>query len=431
MNRRDKSFLPGRSTAYTDLKLLWTNWTAGCGALTLIMILSIFTPYEWLPVISAGCAILLQNRREKDCALTPEGSLTLPPVKMCVITLWLSAIVMLAILILCTPFLIGRVVFIPLYNEEIPFITSLIIFPVLALCCACQMLFFRKKPRIGEIPPGGVIANVVERETAYQIWMMFILSVVLGSIEGWYYFTTYINSNFNAPDHFFFVIMPLGIYLLSLFFMGGRYTSLSSLVTAVDNIHAAPSSTLIRFLIFSDNEILIRKNHFGLFDSPVEVLRDDNIQPDLDSVREIFSSMSGTTHFTLRYLYKNEALPANMLILHYAAILDESVDRDALPEKDHYRWVGLFDIQKLAAAGQISPVLASELVRIYAVTMAWKTYDREGRRLYPIRNYKPAFRFRDLASWTVDYDDSSWLDIAAFNEDTPFYRIRKLFRRRK
>ena len=62
--------------------------------------------------------------------------------------------------------------------------------------------------------------------------------------------------------------------------------------------------------------------------------------------------------------------------------------------------------------------------------MAWKTYDRNGRRQYPIRNYKPTFRFRDLAKWDVDYDDPLWREIAEFNEDKPLYRIRKFFRRK-
>ena len=59
--------------------------------------------------------------------------------------------------------------------------------------------------------------------------------------------------------------------------------------------------------------------------------------------------------------------------------------------------------------------------------MAWKTYDRNGRRLYPIRHYRPTFRLRDLREWTVDYDDQSWFDIAQNNEDRRFFRLRNFW----
>lgn len=61
--------------------------------------------------------------------------------------------------------------------------------------------------------------------------------------------------------------------------------------------------------------------------------------------------------------------------------------------------------------------------------MAWKTYDREGKRLYPIKHYRPTFHIGDLREWNVDYDDASWFDIAHNNEDRPFFRLRKLWRR--
>ena len=61
--------------------------------------------------------------------------------------------------------------------------------------------------------------------------------------------------------------------------------------------------------------------------------------------------------------------------------------------------------------------------------MAWKTYDRDGRRLYPIKNYRPTFRFRDFKTWDVDYNDLHWLDVATNNEDKPFYRLRRFWRK--
>jgi len=63
------------------------------------------------------------------------------------------------------------------------------------------------------------------------------------------------------------------------------------------------------------------------------------------------------------------------------------------------------------------------------MTMAWKTYDRNGRRLYPIRHYRPTFRLRDMPRWDVDYDDQTWFDVAINNEDHRFFRLRSFWNR--
>ena len=59
--------------------------------------------------------------------------------------------------------------------------------------------------------------------------------------------------------------------------------------------------------------------------------------------------------------------------------------------------------------------------------MTWKTFDRTGRRLYNIKNYKPTFRLRDLKDWDVDYNDIAWLFVSANNQDCPFFKTRKLW----
>ena len=71
----------------------------------------------------------------------------------------------------------------------------------------------------------------------------------------------------------------------------------------------------------------------------------------------------------------------------------------------------------------------AEIQRIYRIAMAWKTYDRNGRRLYKIKHYRPTFHLRDLKNWEVDYNDHQWLKVARHNEDEFWYPLRRLFMR--
>ena len=74
--------------------------------------------------------------------------------------------------------------------------------------------------------------------------------------------------------------------------------------------------------------------------------------------------------------------------------------------------------------------MATEIHRLYTITMAWKTYDSEGRRLYKVKNYRPAFRLNGICDWDVDFNSPQWLQVARFNEDKPFFKIRRFWKKR-
>lgn len=427
------NIFPDNMSGAAVLRMLWVNWGISFGSVSLMLLLSLVLPPLALPFVACVIAAWLRFGRRAYCDRTIEGRLTVGALRVATHTFVASAFVMMAILILCTPLLVGRVIVIPMYNDELPFVTCLVMFPLMALFSGWWLLFGRRRI----VPEVGVsqIRQMLPREEAYQVRILMVLSLVLGAVEYWYYFARYINSNLNSPDRFFFVFMPIGIFLLSLFFMGGRYTTLGSLVEAVNTLPQPVVSTLVRFLIFSDNQILVRPNHLGLYDTPAEALerKTDFVSPERAS--EIFERQAETTQFTLRYLYTSEAegpTAGGLNIKHFAAILDGALPRTEVSSDDlGDLWVGMYDIRRLAAEGKLAPLLARELVRIYAITMAWKTYDRSGRRLYPIRNYKPTFRLRDIAKWDVDYDDLSWLEVARYNEDKLMWRIRNFFSRSK
>ena len=130
--------------------------------------------------------------------------------------------------------------------------------------------------------------------------------------------------------------------------------------------------------------------------------------------------------FTVRYLYDDTGYLNGANVLHYAIFLKD----DATPDlRLSGKWETIDELDRQLKAGMLAPQMLSELNRIYNVTMAWKTYDRDGRRLYPIKHYHPTFRLRDFKNWDVDYGDLHWLDIATNNEDRPFFKLRRFWRK--
>ena len=411
---------------------LWRTWALAYGALTLPLVLCMFVPRIWLPFICLVDAwALVAYAKSHRPALMSSCSLVLKIVSR---VLLFSTIVMFAIVILCTDWLVPTVIHLELYNSEIPFITCLVIFPISIATCLIWLYggladdYCRRcQRRNGYYAGDSIVATLFFRENRYQVMILLAISVVIGAVEYWYYFARYINSNLNNPDRFFFNFIPLAMYLLSLFFMGGRYTSMSALYQSIEDKHESHRNrTVVRFLIFCADELLLHSANDGIWDTPVEatVARTSSIgKPQAEL---LFNTLTGMPAPEMRYCYTNAGFATGSNMVHYAVFVSPD-------QKEDYTngdvWFNPYKIDRALASSALAPTLANELFRIHTITMAWKTYDRNGRRLYPIRHYRPTFRLRDLKDWDVDYDDQTWFDVAHNNEDCRFYHLHNFWNR--
>ena len=93
------------------------------------------------------------------------------------------------------------------------------------------------------------------------------------------------------------------------------------------------------------------------------------------------------------------------------------------------KWYNQSQIERMLHNRELTPMLAAEIHRLYTVTMAWKTYDADGNRLYKVKNYHPLFRLNGICDWDVDFNSPLWLEVSRFNEDKPLFRFRRMLRR--
>ena len=209
------------------LNELWRNWAVAYGAITLPLLLSLWIPKVLISILTLFEAwFLIAALKSNWSNVVNKCSLVIRIASRIMLA---TALVMLIIVILCTDWLVPTVIHLELYNEEIPFITSLIVFPVTAVMCVVwlYMGFGDRHCRLcqrlhGVYAGDSIAATFFFRETRYQVYILLLLSLSLGAIEYWYYFAKYINSDLNDPDRFFFNIMPTAVYLVSLLFMYGR-----------------------------------------------------------------------------------------------------------------------------------------------------------------------------------------------------------------
>lgn len=427
---------------------LWWNWTIAFGFVTAPVMLTLFIPRLWLPLIVFGMHLFLLWRIRHHrtghrvvCDLIPM---------VCSHVLLWSAIIMVVINLLHTQWfdIWSQMEGVPV-NKQIPFISILIIAPVTFLVSLIVLLSGESRSfcadcryRRGDEIERGFLGVLFVKETAYQLRMMIYISAFV-TVAAWlYYYLFYINVNLNTPDRFVFRWVPVILYVLSISYLAMRYVSLWGYYRKVveGNLERHGDAALLRFLIMCGDHIFLNDpdaeerageevlDGGAQMDTPAHMYVHVHRQMSDHEASNYFKQLSGMTEgFKVRFMYNSPNFNLGCNIFHYACFIDGYDDINESLLKG--RWLTLDQIRRLGAAGRVSGLLTSEIMRLYRVCMAWKTYDRNGRRLYKIKNYRPTFRLRDFRNWDVDLNDMHWLFVSTNNEDKPFFHVKRLWRK--
>lgn len=428
---------------------IWLEWIVSSAALLAVMLVPLVVRPIWTPLVAAVLEVTLFTaiRRGREA---PRPRCLLPMFITTRILFW-SALAMLAVL-LVQHWLSPSSAMAFGINRELPFIPVLIVAPIGAVvsywmlhrgsyfpfCVDCKLRFDTPAER-------GFLGMLFSQEGTTQIRVL-LAGCVLLAISSWlYWLVKYVNDSLNSADRYFFFGIPAALWVIAAIYMSLRYTGIYRYYDQDiegSNQRRGPS-TRARFLIVADNRLLVRipDSDSDTVDAVVDLSRTRADTPaevvlpyrrDLplhEAERYLDSLMPLGPNTRVRFLYSNTEWNADCNIFHFIVLADDAdIKRltDAVPGA---AWLTLRQYSELLAAGGVEPLLASEIHRIYTSAMAFKTYDTRGRRLYPIKHYRPTFRLCDVIDYRVDYSDRHWLYIARCNQDEPLYRLRSFWRR--
>ena len=425
------------------IKGLWQNWAVAVGLLMVLTVLAPVVPRQWLAPVNVVFYVLLQvyhsRLRRRD---VPSCSRLIQQV---------SAVMLVTAVALVTLYFLGRgngdhyeLTGQP-YDINSPLIVILITAPVATAVTLYYWLERREplvcqqcKMRYGNVIEHGFVGDLYRREWRYQTKLLFMLSLGLSVVDWAYYMFYYVNTNLSRSDLFFFIWMPLAMYLLSLLYLGSRYHSLWVYYCHNDeaNFVKRPGTTTLRFIMISNDRMLLNfyptdarySNGAAVkrFDTPaVAHVPYHERENSIEAVR-IFKDISGINDAEVKFAYASPDSITFSNIFHYFVFLDDNAE--LIDSKLEGEWFSWGNLQQLARHSLMDRDLVAELKRIYHIAMAWKTYDSTGKRLYKIKHYRPTFRLRDLRNWDVDFNDHNWLRVARHNQDSFWYPFRRLLR---
>lgn len=421
-----------RKVNYQDVLIrVATIWICCYGALTLQVVAGYFMSHILLPYIGfvlMGGIIVLGNRNisrsQINCSLMTHYT---------VYILAVSGVIMLMANLMNTNFITNR--YSQFSHQNYPFHASFIVYPVAAVLFGLSMLR-RGSPRYckqcrsaSEFSIKEALRrNVLHHESKVQIRLAFMISLVMSVVTYLYYFCFYrsgLDSRRYSPDVFFMYILPAVVYGISVVYVLSRLFSIEVEVHLKKGYNDHERASRVRYMVVWRDNLLL-KDIFGngeaaMWDTPADLPVDPSSNITVWDAEKAFRKFYGSDDFKLKRLFSSQGPWLNFL--HCAAFLDEESDE---VNSMGGEWFSLRDVDMMLSMGLVARPFAVELHRVFTITMAWKTYDREGRRLYPIKNYRPTFRLRDFKDWDVDYADMHWMEVARNNQDKPFYRLRRL-----
>lgn len=421
---------------------LWGNWVLSVGSLALVIFCGFFISKVWLPALVIALQIIMA-RRGRRLPQDKQGVCNLLPLLVSRV-LFISAVIMVGINLYYMKFIDPQEYLIGTANRRIPYVTVLVVAPttaaVLALAFVKKLRFsfcYECKVRYGLTSERGFLGKLYSQDSRFQVRVLLIFSIIV-SVYSWiYYWLRYSNVNFNESDKFFYNWLPAILYLLSVVSMSIRYFGIYAFYREnVEGESPKESTTWLRYIIIWGNNVFLSKG-----ERPED---DDNLNPKYDTPMSFFipfrervmpydaqAYFESATHKKIKaevkFLYENYNYHADSNIFHYAVV----VDNDCVINNDIFkgRWFSLHTVEKMMKNGEVNSLLAGEIYRIYTVTMAYKTYDREGMRLYNIKHYRPSFHLNEIRNILVDYNDPVWMYVAKDNEDKPFFRIKRAWRK--
>ena len=415
---------------------LWKDWVIACGAPMVVMLFSLWVSAIWLPLVTFVLTALLIYAIKVD----KQSEMASFSVSIFIMSrvMFFSGVIMLTLAFLVKHELLEQ--WFGAYNRVHAYIPELVIAPVTFIYGQFTLLrgdrlgFYRDfKARLGQNVEQGFLGRMFRQEGRLQQKVLTYLFLFL-TVEGYlYYWLVYYNGYYNATDKLVFVWLPIILFVVSVIYMGLRYFMLWMYYgqdrQGGDMEHNGV--TRLRYVIVCDDKIYLApksdrnyQHESGeVYDTPAVYTfqRREDIQP--HEAERYFIGLTKIQDFTLRFMYDTRTVGGVSNVVHYIVEVYDAEELEKSPIKGE--WYTLAEVVTFNNEHRLSKNFAAELSRLYHVTMAWKTYDRNGYRRYREKHYRPAFRMRDIHNPDIDYNDRQWLYVARMNEDMPFFRLRR------
>ncbi len=428
-----------------QLYSFWKNLSIGLLTIIGLMAFSHVLPFYASPIVAFLAAAflytMLYNNRigsSPNCMVVIYA-LLYSIINYTVVTVLLNILTIWHFVKLPAEFLFLNDPYIPsLLMNPVCFVTMLVIYlrrNHLSICRDCRL-------KAGGLYERGKAGSIFRYETYYQIRNLIYLFGFLSLAVWAYYEFIYIRLSVNARDWYVFTWLTIIAFVLDEVYFVYRYYNLyldlkeNDEIISQEELHDMTAKTYLRFYVICGEKIYLDPHtitpgaeYKEVLDTPFITKRSVNGIA-IPEVRTIIRRLTGVDDGELRLFYCRRSVDLkNHSILRYFYFLpgqpedypDLGIDGE---------WVDFADVKRIytRTPGKFSNRAVADLSRLATIILTEKIFDENGKRKVNIKSYSSNFTLSDVKNSTLDFQDDKWVKISMFNSDTPFYKIKKLFK---
>lgn len=409
---------------------LWLGFTLSITIFIIPIFLSIYLGVFYFPIIALALSgityAFLRYRREKNKDKVD-----------CLLPLYIMARVMLAygIIMLIVNVFVLRLSELKIDLMEVDKSFHFYYFPVLILSVLLAISCYISNKTVciycvncNGYSTGNNMFNKLQKTEITNAMRQLILIGIVLAVAGWgYFFFLYNSANISNFDRLIFSGVPIIIVLIHEIAISIRYLSLA--IYSEDLYTDTPykkNNTLIRYIVVSGNKMLLYKNAKGEYDTPFSLNRDFITSITAHEAEQLFKRKYQIGGIEMKTIYTNVDNFYKSSIIHEFAFVD---DEESAPKIKDGEWCDIQKIEKISKDEPASPLLKSEMYRIFMTLLAYKQFDISGNRRYKIKGYTPSVQVSDVKNCNVDYNDKRWLLLLSINRqnNSLLFRCRKFF----
>lgn len=429
-----------------QLYLMWKQLTIGILACVAVVAVTRMLPFFLAPAVGLGGAaalytVLYYNRLNKvsSCSVSIYAlfycliAYSFVSISINVLYAWGLILVPDELIFFNRPYISVLVL------APVSFITLLVMYfkrHSLELCVECRLFN-------GDHHDRGILGQILHDESALQLRNLAMIFGIISAVVWTYFECVYVKININSRDWYVFTWLYIIAFVLDELYFIFRYYNLyldlkeTNEIISQDEINDMSDKTYIRYYVICENKLFVDTKAMDpavpyreVIDTPFITRRSvSGIR--VDEVRGIIARMSGVSDGELRFFYgRKSADMDHHLLMRYFYFLNGSPED--YPELNvDGEWMDFEKVKYIYATspGMLSHRAISDLTRLATIIQTEKLFDSQGFRKNRIKSYTPHFNLKDVRNSTLDFQDDKWIRISLFNSDTPFYRIKKWWRR--
>ncbi len=430
--------------------LLWRNLSFGLLMFMLLIACTKILPFYLAPVLALGVALIyyrslfFQSHNEND----PKGiDISCHLVSYC---LFYCVICYCVVGITINVLYAWGIIIVPseLIFFNYPYLITLLLLPCSFFTVLLMVLRGRKIWICASCPhrknsgvERSLSSRLFEKEARVQIYNLLAVFGLLSVMVWTYFLTVYSNVNQNDRDNYVFIWMVLIVFLCDEIYFIYRYVNIFEILRNCDEIATTEeisnisARTYVRLYVLCDDAIYVDPRTLDplvldrdVIDTPFQSKRNVNGMSDSE-VKEMIEQSYGLHGGELRFFYGRKMNHnSERSLLRYFYFIDGKA-KDCESIKVPGEWMDFKDLKKVydKDVKNIAPLMTADLIRLATIMITSKMYDSEGRRLNNIRSYRPTFHMSDLRHAKMDFQDDKWIAVSEFNEDTPFYKLKRFW----